>query len=130
MHDEAQPFHWRRAELGWYTFAGGAVNNLLSRLLTERLGSSVTSSNLQIRLRDQAAVSETAVRDEARKLGEPGGITHADAMRLVGDVARERLSKFQPCLPEDLERRFLARRVFGDEWTWPSGGDPGGPSQR
>lgn len=113
VHDEPQPFHWRRAELGWYTFAGGAMNNLLSRLLLERLGSSVTAGNLVVRLRDQAATSEAAVRDEARKLNEPGGVTAEDAMRLVGDFARERLSKFQPCLPEELERRFLARRVFG-----------------
>ena len=33
-------------------------------------------------------------------------------MTFVGERARQRMSKFQGCLPDTVARRFLSRRLF------------------
>lgn len=111
LRDEAMPIVDEGDELVWYNFLGGRVNNLLARLLEERLGQHVTSSNILIKLKGGAASSTSAVRQATRALLEPGAVTEADAMRHVESCSRGALSKFQPCLPEELELRFLARRL-------------------
>ncbi len=62
-------------------------------------------------MRGNAAESGVAVREAMRALLVPGAVTDADAQRFAESCTREPLSKFQPCLPEELELRFLARRV-------------------
>jgi hypothetical protein len=64
-----------------------------------------------VKLRGDAAVSAAAVREAARALMVSGAVTEADAMRHAASCARGELSKFQPCLPEALELRFLSRRL-------------------
>jgi ATP-dependent Lhr-like helicase len=95
----------------WYNYLGGRVNNLLARMLSERLGDHVTPGNFKITFKGGAARSAAAMRSETRALLEPGAVTEADAMRHAESCARGALSKFQPCLPEELELRFLARRL-------------------
>lgn len=111
LADEAMPLVEGLDEAVWHTFLGGRANHLLARLLEERLGAQVIPGNLAIKLRGDAARSGVAVREAIRALTAPGAVTEADAMRLAATCAREPLSRFQPCLPEELELRFLARRV-------------------
>ncbi len=111
LKDEAMPITTEGDELVWHTFLGGRANNLLARLLAERLGQHVVPGNLVIKLKGGAASSLAAVRSETRALLQPGAVTEADAMRHAESCARGALSKFQPCLPEELELRFLARRL-------------------
>ncbi|XXT25142.1 DEAD/DEAH box helicase [Sorangium sp. So ce429] len=111
LDDEPMPIVEGANEIVWHTFLGGRANNLIARLLEERLGPHVAPGNLAIKLRGDAIRSVLAVREAARALLAPGAISEADAVRHAASCAREPLSKFQPCLPEELELRFLARRL-------------------
>lgn len=111
LADEPRPIVEGETETVWHTFLGGRVNNLLARMLTERLGEQVVPGNQSIKLRGEAARSGAAVRQATRALLEEGAVTEADAMRHAEGCARGELSRFQPCLPEELLLRFLARRV-------------------
>lgn len=111
LHEEPMPLIEGKDELVWHTFLGGRANHLLARLLEERLGPHVVPGNLSIQMRGDAALSVAAVREATRALLSPGAITEHDATRHAASCARGELSKFQPCLPEELELRFLARRI-------------------
>lgn len=111
LADEPMPIQERAGEVEWHTFLGGRANNLLAKLLEERLGPQVVAGNLAIKVRGNAAESGVAVREAMRALLAPGAVTDADAQRFAASCARGALSKFQPCLPEELELRFLARRL-------------------
>ncbi len=111
LADEAMPIVESAGEIEWHTFLGGRANNLLAKLLEERVGPHVVAGNLGIKVRGNAAESGVAVREAMRALLEPGAVTEADALRFAASCTRNDLSKFQPCLPEELELRFLARRV-------------------
>lgn len=111
LADDPMPVVEGTDETTWHTFLGGRANNLLARMLQERLGEHVTPSNLTIKLKGRAALSTAAIREATRALLAPGAVTESDAMRHAASCTRARLSKFQPCLPEELELRFLARRV-------------------
>jgi hypothetical protein len=67
---------------------------------------------MAIKVRGEAARSMVAVRDETRALLMAGTVTEADAIRHAASCSKNTLSKFQPCLPEALELRFLARRLL------------------
>jgi ATP-dependent Lhr-like helicase len=94
-----------------WTFAGGKANNLLGRVLESRLGGDVTTDNLYIGFRDQAAASEVAIREALDSLRAARRPDHDDALRFAKGCARGRLSKFQPCLPERLEAELLAEAL-------------------
>ena len=111
LDEDPMPLVEAENEIVWHTFLGGKANNLLARMLEEQLGEHVVPGNMAIKMRGGAAQSGTAVRDASRALMAEGAITEADAMRHAAGCARGALSKFQPCLPEELELRFLARRV-------------------
>lgn len=95
----------------WHTFLGGKANNLLARLLEERLGEKVVPGNFSIELTETSAESFSAVNTAIRELMAPDAITHQDTLRHAEACVRGRLSKFQPCLPRELELNFLSRRV-------------------
>lgn len=96
----------------WHTFLGGAVNALLARVLQTELGDAVSADNFRLVFKEEAAKSGLAIRDAIEELQRTGRPTLADALPYLGDLARGRLSKFQPCLPEHLERVFLAGRLI------------------
>lgn len=124
LGDEAMPIVEGPNEIVWHTCLGGKANNLLAKLLEERLGTTVIPGNMSIKLRGDAARSLVAVRDETRALLVPGAVTEADAIRHAASCARNTLSKFQPCLPEELELRFLARRLLELPGGQASGSSP------
>ncbi len=123
VHDEERPVHRQKGSPVWFTFLGTRANNLLSRVLREKLAAEVTAEvtadHLCIRFRGEAAKSDVAVRDAIREVMAPGAVTDDDAIAHVSELVRRPLSKFQPCLPPELEARFLARRLlelpFGSE---------------
>ncbi len=96
----------------WWTFAGGKANTLLALGLKDILGEKVTSNNLCVIFSDEAAKSDLAILDAVRALGAPGGLTWEHARRHASAAARSRVSKFQPCLPEELERDLIARSLL------------------
>ncbi len=95
----------------WWTFGGGRANHLLAKVLQEELGERVTADNLRVRFRGDAANSPAAIHDAVAALAQAGRPNGVDALRVVGDVARGRVSKFQPCLPPELEARMLASKL-------------------
>ncbi len=91
----------------WHTFAGGAVNRLLAAGLEAKTGERWVSGNLSVRSKD---IAMTAAREGIRGLSDLDWERVASAA--VHGVTRGMLSKFQPCLPEEAEERFLAERLL------------------
>lgn len=91
-----------------WTFAGGRANNLLGRVLESKLGPKVVVDNLYIAFRDQAALSDAAIKKALAELHAEQRPNHDDALRFAESCARGRISKFQPCLPARLEAEYLA----------------------
>jgi ATP-dependent Lhr-like helicase len=91
-----------------WTFAGGRANNLLAKVLEGLLGEKVTASNTALRFKDDAAKSEMAIHQALDQLRGEHRPSEADALRYAQSCARGRLSKFEPCLPEQLQAKYFA----------------------
>jgi ATP-dependent Lhr-like helicase len=110
--DEELPVLAFSDRIEWHTFLGGQTNALLARVLEGSLGEFVTADNFKLTFKDSAAKSEIAVRQSIASLRSEGRPSLVDALPFLDVLARGRLSKFQPCLPEHLERLFLASRLI------------------
>jgi ATP-dependent Lhr-like helicase len=99
----------------WWTYAGGRGNRLLAAALQDRLGEKVSAGNDAIRCARGAGQSQVAVRAAIRELAEGPALTWADAARWTDVSANARVSKFQPCLPEQVERELVARELMSVE---------------
>ena len=108
LHDAPAPLVDERDIIRWWTFAGGRANNLLAHLLRTELGDKVTASNTAVTLAEGAGKSLVAVRQAVAALSQPGRVSREAARRAAADAARGRISKFQPCLPAELEQELLA----------------------
>ncbi|MCB9660518.1 MAG: DEAD/DEAH box helicase [Sandaracinaceae bacterium] len=89
-------------EITLWTFAGGAANVLLARMIEKELGEKVISRNTSLTLKGDAGKSAAAVHaafDAWRAEGRP---TEGDARVHAEGAVRGRVSKFQLCLPEAL----------------------------
>ena len=101
------PLEGTSAGVQWHTFAGGAVNRLLAAGLKQVTGDRWTPGNLSLKTKDLDVAG--ALRS-VRRLEE----VDWDAAALVAAqaMARGRISKFQPCLPEDMEQALLVRKLL------------------
>lgn len=95
----------------WWTFGGGAGNRVLAGLLELELGERVSPGNTFITFSNGAAESTVAIR-KAVDLLAARALTWEDAARLVDSNQRSRVSKFQPCLPPDIEHGLIARETM------------------
>jgi ATP-dependent helicase Lhr and Lhr-like helicase len=98
-------------KIEWWTFAGLRANGPVALELEARLGGRVTWDNLRITFQDEAGRSRQAISDELGNL-KRDGLSEELALRHADRAARSQLSKFQPCLPRELEVRYLADRLF------------------
>lgn len=113
LRDEVAPLTTEPGgAIKWWTFAGGRGNRLLAAALQVRLGEKVTAGNDAVRFSGEAAKSEVAVRGSIRELAEGPSLTWADAARWTDASANVRVSKFQPCLPKDVEQELVARELM------------------
>jgi len=112
LDDDSRPLVSEPTKVRWWTFAGGRANGLLAAILEKELGEKVTANNLCVTFSKGAAKSDVAIQQAIRGLEEPGQLTWATARAHASEVARGRVSKFQPCLPEALERDLLARHLL------------------
>ena len=119
---EAAPLMRNAGDFEWFTYAGGAANLLLARVLEGELGERVTSDNIKLKFRDGAASSRAAIDSAVRKLRDEGRPSDEEAMAHADAAVRMRFSKFDPCLTEQqllglLRERLVdaegARRVVG-----------------
>jgi hypothetical protein len=95
-----------------WNFAGGRGNNLLAKVLEAELGQRVTTGNLGLGFRDEAAKSGAAIAAALRRLAAAGRPTDDEAVRFVPGIGRARLTKFRACLPEVLEGRYVAATLL------------------
>jgi len=77
--------------------------------LRAKLSEKISSNNEAIRFSDEAAESDVAIRQAIRELAIGAPLTWEDAAKWTEVSASGRVSKFQPCLPEDVERELVAR---------------------
>jgi ATP-dependent Lhr-like helicase len=96
----------------WHTFAGGAINRLLSAGLEQVSGNKWVCGNLLLR----GKVTSAAAAEEllASLSGLDWKHTATEAAR---GMARGMVSKFQPCLPQAAEDRLLVERLLDVEGT-------------
>jgi ATP-dependent Lhr-like helicase len=99
-------------ECTWQTFAGGAANNLLARLLEAELGPRCTARNTSIVLKEDAAKSAAAIRAVVARFHEQSRPDAADVARVVDPKTSARISKFEPCLPEALLQNLVSSALF------------------
>lgn len=99
----------------WWTFAGGAANTLLARMLERDLGGKCVIRNHWLSLKDAPGASGLAVRELATRWLLSGSPSAADAQQLAGVAARAGLSKFEPCLPDAALHELQASRLFDVE---------------
>lgn len=112
LRDEESALLESTGEISWWSFAGGAANLVLARLLERALGDKVSSSNFRITFRGHAAESLAKVRGALEELRAAGRPTLDDAHELASLAAKQRLSKFEPCLPEPALRALQAEKLF------------------
>lgn len=113
LRDEATPLtNELDGAIKWWTFAGGRGNRLLAAALQARLGDKVTAGNEAVRFSGEAGKSEVGVRTAIRELATGPFVTWAHAARWTDVSANARVSKFQPCLPEDVEQELVARELM------------------
>nr|WP_239578047.1 DEAD/DEAH box helicase [Archangium primigenium] len=96
----------------WWTFGGGAGNRVLAGLLEAELGARVSPGNTFITFVDGAAESMVAIRQAIDALAARAPLGWADGARLVDPDQRSRVSKFQPCLPTEIEHGLIARETM------------------
>jgi len=112
LRDERAPRIERKDEITWWTFAGGAANLLLARMIEEALGAKAIARNTNIKLIDGAGKSRAALDELVARWRSEARPTDDDALRVALAVKRGRLSKFEPCLPEPLLRALAARTTL------------------
>jgi len=101
LREERSPLIDKHDEITWWNFAGGAANVLLARMLESKLGGKVIVRNLNLSLKDSAAQSIAAVREYLHQLAEQGRPNRDDGQTHAAAALKGRISKFQPCLPEE-----------------------------
>ncbi len=91
----------------WHTFAGGSINRLLASAMEDLGAGKWTAGNLT--LKTTKPVATAVVTDALRRLGDHDW--DEQARRLVACSSHMQVSKFQPCLPEELEARLMVERL-------------------
>jgi ATP-dependent Lhr-like helicase len=95
----------------WWTYGGGAGNRVLASLLEAELGERVSPGNTFITFSNGAANSSVGICRAIDALAART-LMWEDAARLVDSNQRSRISKFQPCLPPDIEHGLIARETM------------------
>lgn len=98
----------------WWTFGGGAGNRVLAGLLERELGERVSPGNTFVTFSNGAAESGVAIRQAIDALAVRT-LTWHDAASLVDANRRSRVSKFQPCLPPEIEQGLIAHETMDVE---------------
>jgi ATP-dependent Lhr-like helicase len=94
----------------WHTFGGGAANRLLAAGLERVRGEKWTAGNLSLRRRCISLAAASASLDAIAAVDWPGlALASADRPDLP------EVSKFQDCLPDVLDRRLVAGRLYAPE---------------
>lgn len=106
LEDGTAPLEVLPDGVQWHTFAGGAVNRLLGAGLEQSTGKKWVAGNLSLRCKD------IALEAAERAVGHLAALDWSSvAAEAAKSMARGTISKFQPCLPAEAERRLLVERL-------------------
>lgn len=86
----------------WWTHAGGRANLLLAKMIEAEIGGTVVVNNERLSCRGESGSSVARLQTwlaEVRAADRPNA---ADVRRFASLAARARMSKFEPCLPEEM----------------------------
>ena len=132
LEDEALPLEeGSDGRCRWWTFGGGGGNRVLAGILERELGERVSPGNTFITFSSGAAESAVAIRQAIDALAARAPVAWSEATRLVDPGQRSRVSKFQPCLPPDIEHGLIARETMSVDDAnatlaeWKRGSDEG-----
>ncbi len=115
VRDPGTPLVSHGGIITWWNFAGGRANTVLANVLDRRLGSRVAAGNTKIVFSSQAALDVHAVRSALEALRQQESWHGEEFLPSLSTSARERLSKFQVCLPPQLQQHLIAERTFDVE---------------
>ena len=96
----------------WHTFAGAAVNRLLAAGLEHIGAGKPTVGNLSLRLKGLSGAGASAAVENLKQ--QTWAAIAAEAARSTQFAD---LTKFQRCLPDRLEQKLVAERVFDQTRT-------------
>jgi len=96
----------------WWTFAGGRGNRVLANLLEDALGAKVSANNVAVTFDGESVRSELAICQAIAELAAQAPIGWEHVAGLENGLARTRVSKFQPCLPPEMEQGLIARETM------------------
>jgi ATP-dependent Lhr-like helicase len=96
----------------WWTFAGGAANTLLARMLERELGSRVVARNTNLTLAENAGKSIAAVIECLQRFHREDRPNVDDTHALAALAARTQFSKFEACLPDEQLTELQVARLF------------------
>jgi len=115
LRDSASPLVESKDELTWWNFAGGGANLLLAQILEHELGPRIIARNTSLTFKGSAAKSSAAIREVLAALRAESRPSPGDAIRFAEGAKRGRLSKFEPCLPDEQLQRYFAETIVDRE---------------
>lgn len=107
LHDGDAPMVSEAGEITWWTWAGGRANLMLAQMIEKDLGDKVVSRNWSITCKDEAGKSLVALQAWVREAAARGAPSDREAEAMAPGAVKYQVSKFQPCLPENLESKLL-----------------------
>jgi ATP-dependent helicase Lhr and Lhr-like helicase len=109
LDEGAAPIIEAPERITWWTFAGGGANAILGQMLRHELGEKVVTTNTAIKLEEGAARSGAAFRHVLARWRSEGHPSLDDGRRFA-EGSKQRISKFQICLPEPLFAELLVEK--------------------
>lgn len=99
----------------WWSYAGGRANLLLGAMLEAELGGKAVVRNESLTLKGDAGKSVVALRQTLERWRDDERPSAADSVRFATQGSRARVSKFEPCLPEEILAKLMADAVIDRE---------------
>lgn len=117
LANDFAPLQVEEQEMTWWTYAGGRINKTLRLALSRFFGCEIVSNQLSLRF-VETVLNEASLREALAAIASPDWWQdQANLAALLQGLPEQRLSKFQPCLPEHLQRQLLAREYLDPEAT-------------
>lgn len=115
LREEASPMTIEGEAITWWNYAGGRANLLLGAMLEAELGGKAVVRNESLTLKGDGGKSVVTLRQTLEGWRDEGRPSAMDSVRFAAQGARNRVSKFEPCLPEEILAKLMADAVADPE---------------
>ncbi|PKL77924.1 MAG: DEAD/DEAH box helicase [Candidatus Melainabacteria bacterium HGW-Melainabacteria-1] len=96
----------------WWTHAGGRINNTLRYALSHELSCEITSNNYYLKFTGDL-LSEKVLKNRLKTMAEPDyWLDQKLISALQHQLPELRLSKYQPCLPKQMQLELVAKEYL------------------